>query len=171
MKFNTAMVALVAGLAAAAPAPKSDEHAALEKRIDPITAGIISGAVVTAIVGTASGVAVGSINNILPALSTWEQVREQFTKKTVAEMWARRPNNRVAAICYNMGYSVSKPKQVTELASVKISSGLLNTDYDCFFMQGPDARFKPQGDGGYINFAAMHNNAHCTYNKGEIYCK
>lgn len=109
MKFNTAMVALVAGLAAAAPAPKNDEHAVLEKRIDPITAGIISGAVVTAIVGTASGVAVGSINNILPNLSTWEQVREQFTKKTVAEMWARRPNNRVAAICYVSNPLLSDP--------------------------------------------------------------
>lgn len=150
------ILALTAGLVAAAPTPK-EQH--LEKRVlDPVSAGIISGAIVTAVVGTASGVAAGSINNILPNLNTWEQVREEFTKKTVEEMWARRPDDNVAAICYvsdrltlqlckvankltfsveqNMDYTVSKPDQVSELASVKLSSGLLNTDYDCFFLKG-----------------------------------
>ncbi|GME39154.1 uncharacterized protein LTHEOB_8999 [Neofusicoccum parvum] len=163
------ILALTAGLVAAAPTPK-EQH--LEKRVlDPVSAGIISGAIVTAVVGTASGVAAGSINNILPNLNTWEQVREEFTKKTVEEMWARRPDDNVAAICYNMDYTVSKPDQVSELASVKLSSGLLNTDYDCFFLKGPDARFTPNGDGGFINFAVQNNEATCTYDAGEVYCK
>lgn len=64
---------------------------------------------------------------------------------------SRRAKPNEAAVCYNMGYKVSKPNQMRELTSVRLKSGVLNTDYDCFFMWGPDNHFNSEGDGGYIN--------------------
>lgn len=59
-------------------------------------------------------------------------------------------NSNEAAICCNVGYSVSDPSKVRELASVDFKSGPLNTDYDCFLYSGPGT-FQLEGDGGFIN--------------------
>ncbi|KAH7053062.1 hypothetical protein B0J12DRAFT_698287 [Macrophomina phaseolina] len=177
----TALLTLAAGFAAAAPAPAAapepEKEHALQKRLSElgvaIVGGTISGAITTAIVGLAVGVAAKQINDVIDALETWERVREEFTQKTVAEMWANRPGDEYAAICYNMAYSVSNTQNIVDGGKVELTSGPLKTDYDCFLMKGPDTRFTPEGDGGFINYAAQHNDAYCTYDdaSGEIYCK
>ncbi|KAI4693920.1 uncharacterized protein J4E84_002496 [Alternaria hordeiaustralica] len=83
------------------------------------------------------------------------QAREAFTKATVAEM-IKRAGPGEAAVCYNKGYDVTKPNQMRELSSVRFKSGVLNTDYDCFLMSGPDNSFYSRGDGGYINVSDCH---------------
>ncbi|KAF4305027.1 hypothetical protein GTA08_BOTSDO06398 [Botryosphaeria dothidea] len=65
-------------------------------------------------------------------------------------MWKKRQNNE-ATVCYNMAYEVSKPAHMRGLASVRFESGVLNTDYDCFYMWAPDSHFWSRGDGGFIN--------------------
>ena len=54
-----------------------------------------------------------------------------------------------AAICCNVGYSVSDESKIRERASVDFQSGALKTDYDCFFYSGKT--FQLEGDGGFIN--------------------
>jgi hypothetical protein len=58
------------------------------------------------------------------------QAREEFTKKTTAEMWARNPdrNKYPAAICYNKGYSVKNNSGVTGKVSAKLELGMLSTE-------------------------------------------
>jgi hypothetical protein len=69
---------------------------------------------------------------------------------------SKRARPDEAAVCYNMGYRITKPNQVRELSSVRFKSGVLNTDYDCFLMAGPDNAFYSEGDGGYINVSHHH---------------
>jgi hypothetical protein len=77
---------------------------------------------------------------------------------------SRRARSGEAAICYNKNYRVSRPSQMRELTSVRFKSGILNTDYDCFFMRGPDNHFNSFGDGGYINVSRSFKILpHITY--------
>ncbi|RAR08863.1 hypothetical protein DDE83_005780 [Stemphylium lycopersici] len=176
MKFQL-ITALLAGAAAASPlahetVPELDldisakGDVSLEKRvIDPVSIAIIGG-VVSGVVGVAATNAVDG----LKSLANWDDAREAFTKATVNEMnKSRKPNE--AAICYNMAYDIKKPNQVRELASVQFKSGFLKTDYDCFFMYGPDNAFWSRGDGGFINVAIQAGNQ-CSYDgkTGDVYC-
>ncbi|KAH6714985.1 hypothetical protein BKA61DRAFT_631861 [Leptodontidium sp. MPI-SDFR-AT-0119] len=106
-------------------------------------------------------------------LGKWTEVREAFTKATVADMWSRNPdrNKWHAAICYNKGYRVQNPNGIDGKLSAKVSSGLLNTDYDCMYMNAPN-QFYTDGDGGYINLAYQYDS-HCTFDKksGDLTCK
>ncbi|KAK7710128.1 hypothetical protein SLS57_008467 [Botryosphaeria dothidea] len=182
MKAAT-ILALAAGFAAAAPAAAPIKKAEVEethylhKRLGvlavAIVGGVISGSISTAIVGTASGIAAKQINDFIDAIENWDQVREEFTQRTVEEMFKERPGEEYAAICYNMGYSVSKPDQIIDGGKLELKSGPLNTNYDCFLMKGPDNVFTPEGDGGFINYAAQHNDAYCTYDdaSGAVTCK
>ncbi|KAF2145318.1 uncharacterized protein K452DRAFT_220391, partial [Aplosporella prunicola CBS 121167] len=99
--------------------------------------------------------------------------RENFVKNTVREMWKKRAGDNEAAICYNMGYAVSDTTKVRELSTVEFKLGSLMTDYDCFFMSGPDNHFESQGDGGYINLGVMSNDGYCTFDGAtdDVYCK
>lgn len=57
------------------------------------------------------------------------QAREEFTKKTVAEMSARNPDpsKYVATICYNEGYDLKNPNGMDGKVSVNFRSGPLHT--------------------------------------------
>jgi hypothetical protein len=61
----------------------------------------------------------------------------------------RDPAN-VAAVCYNKGYRVENQANVRGLVSAKLSQGILSTDYDCMYLQAPNA-FWTDSDGGFIN--------------------
>lgn len=109
MKAAT-ILALAAGFAAAAPAAAPIEKAEVEethylrKRLGTlgvaIVGGVISGSISTAIVGTASGIAAKQINDFIDAIENWDQVREEFTQRTVEEIFKERPGEEYAAICY-----------------------------------------------------------------------
>lgn len=102
----------------------------------------------------------------------WDDARTAFTQQTVQAMWKANPANYDAAVCYNMGYTISKENQRYDLTSVNLSLNMLHTDYDCFYMSGPDNRFTWQGDGGYINLAATYKSDKCTWDSAgsNLYC-
>ncbi|KAL1795896.1 hypothetical protein ACET3X_006120 [Alternaria dauci] len=169
MKF-TLVTALLAGAAVAVPTAPIHAHngtgEALDKRvIDPLSLAIIGG-VASAVVAVSATDAVNQIKNV----ADWTAAREAFTKATVYEM-AKSAKPNEASICYNMGYKVSKPNQMRLLTSVRLKSGVLNTDYDCFYMSGPDNHFNTEGDGGYINLA-VQNPSSCSFDSktSDVYC-
>ncbi|KAL8312455.1 hypothetical protein RB597_002868 [Gaeumannomyces tritici] len=101
----------------------------------------------------------------IKALKNWTPAREAFTKATSAEMWAKNPDptKYAAAICYNMGYSITDPAGVEGLVKARLKSGLLKTDYDCFFMTAGNT-MNLKGDGGFINLS-FNADKRCTYDK------
>ncbi|GME37697.1 hypothetical protein AA0111_g4810 [Neofusicoccum parvum] len=168
MQFTT-VFAILAGLAAAAPINPATSHKNnLEKRLDPITISILSTAA-----ASVTTVAIEKAVDLVQAASTWDEAREEFTKEVTRKMWQERKSDKEAAVCYNMAYDVSKPDQLRELVSVKFESGPLHTDYDCFFMEGPDNRFSSHGDGGYINLAVMSVDGICSFedSTSDVICK
>ncbi|KAI9166503.1 hypothetical protein HJFPF1_02609 [Paramyrothecium foliicola] len=126
------------------------EDDALEKRA-AVTAAILSTAgtaAVTMLTERAINAAIGFIGN----LSNWNRAREEFTKKTTAEMWARNPDRRKfpGVVCYNKGYGVANSRNIDGKISAQLRLGVLNTDYDCMYIAAPN-QFWTHGDGGYIN--------------------
>ncbi|KAF7905244.1 uncharacterized protein EAF01_005765 [Botrytis porri] len=105
-------------------------------------------------------------------LGEWNQAREEFSKATTADMWARNPDYRryPAVICYNKGYSVKNPAGIVGKVSAKLSLGFLNTDYDCMYMTGNN-QFYTHAEGGYINLSYKYNNR-CSHdrNTGDLTC-
>ncbi|TLS26660.1 hypothetical protein PpBr36_04031 [Pyricularia pennisetigena] len=94
-------------------------------------------------------------------LKNWTNAREEFTKTTVKGMWEAQTDKKAfpAAVCYNMGY---KADGAAGKVKVDLKSGLLHTDYDCFYMPG-NSVFKGEGDGGFINLAIQSDNNRCTF--------
>ncbi|KAK8182022.1 hypothetical protein HDK77DRAFT_86060 [Phyllosticta capitalensis] len=134
-----------------------------------------SAAAVTILTTVATAAITAAINNVAPTLAnlgSWDETREAFTQKTVKALWDARDSSYDAAVCYNMGYVVSNTAQMYELTSVQLKQDLLHTDYDCFFMSGPDNHFNSQGDGGYINLATYYDSSKCTFDSStsDLYC-
>ncbi|KAF4311410.1 hypothetical protein SLS57_008940 [Botryosphaeria dothidea] len=130
---------------------------------------------VTILTSAASAVISAAINQVAPTLANlgkWDEVREAFTQQTVKSMWDNKTGDYGAAICYNMAYEVSNTDLMYEKTSARLELELLHTDYDCFFMNGPDNHFWTYGDGGYINLAIYHDENKCWYddNTGDLYC-
>jgi len=115
--------------------------------------------------------AVKETNKVIKNLKNWTPAREAFTKATAKEMWGNNPDPKkyAAAICYNMDYSVSDPAGVAGLLKAQLKSGLLHTDYDCFFMSAGNT-MKLKGDGGFINLATKSDNR-CTYDKNTKFIR
>ncbi|KAH8847762.1 hypothetical protein MCOR01_001163 [Pyricularia oryzae] len=138
--------------------------AQLEKRLDPITTSIVVAAG-SALATKAVDAAVKAVGNAIKGLQNWDKVREEFTKKTVSEMWAKIDKKAYsAAVCYNMDYDAPN---IDGKTSVAVKSGLLKTTYDCFFMKAGAQTFKGKGDGGFQNMAAQHDSR-CTYDSKAI---
>ncbi|TLS30198.1 hypothetical protein PpBr36_03258 [Pyricularia pennisetigena] len=136
----------------------------LEKRLEPITTSIVVAAG-SALATKAVDAAVKAVGNAIKTLQNWDNVREQFTKKTTAEMWnAVDKKTYSAAVCYNMDYEAPN---IDGKTSVSVKSGLLKTTYDCFFMKAGAGTFKGKGDGGFQNLAAQHDSR-CTYDSKAI---
>ncbi|KAK7540513.1 uncharacterized protein J3D65DRAFT_615563 [Phyllosticta citribraziliensis] len=134
-----------------------------------------SAVAVTILTTAATALMTAAINQVAPTianLGSWDDAREAFTQKTVKAMWDARSSNYDAAVCYNMGYEVSNTAQMYEKTSVNLKQDLLHTDYDCFFMSGPDNHFNSQGDGGYINLATYYDTSKCTFDSStsDLYC-
>ncbi|KAB2576190.1 hypothetical protein BFW01_g7161 [Lasiodiplodia theobromae] len=130
---------------------------------------------VTILTGAASAVISAAINQVAPTIANlgkWDEAREAFTQQTVKAMWDAKTEDYGAAVCYNMGYEVSNTNQMYEKTSVMLEQELLHTDYDCFFMSGPDNHFWTYGDGGYINLAIYHDSSKCWFdsNTSDLYC-
>lgn len=111
-----------------APAPEDQNSEALQKRVAPVVvvagiAGVKGAAILTKI---AVEIGADTIKN----LGKWNQAREQFSKKTTAEMWARNPDYQKfpAAICYNKGYKLQNATGIDGLVSAKLELGQLNTE-------------------------------------------
>ncbi|PWN47910.1 hypothetical protein IE53DRAFT_389939 [Violaceomyces palustris] len=175
MKFLVAFTALV-GLAAAAPSPSSIKEVP-EGDSEIVERGGAAGAVASAAIGSAVGAIVtqainGAVKVVGQALE-WNAARETFTKETTRRMWASRPPRAAAAVCYNMGYDVSRRGQMSDLTSVKFSKGPFHTDYDCFYMWGPDNHFLSRGDGGYVNLSIDYDRNRCNFDSrtSDLYCK
>ncbi|KAF7896250.1 hypothetical protein EAF00_006264 [Botryotinia globosa] len=143
---------------------------ALQRRI---TAGIAVAAVDT-IKGVAivTKVAIDAAGRTISNIKNWDNAREEFTKTTTANMWARNPDysKYPAVICYNKGYSVKNPAGIAGKVSVKLSLGILHTDYDCMYMTGNN-QFYTDSDGGYINLSYRFNSR-CSFdgNTGDLSC-
>ncbi|KAK8163111.1 hypothetical protein IWX90DRAFT_262312 [Phyllosticta citrichinensis] len=134
-----------------------------------------SAVAVTILTSAATALMTAAINQVAPTianLGSWDEAREAFTQKTVQAMWDARSSNYDAAVCYNMGYEVSNTAQMYEKTSVNLKQDLLHTDYDCFFISGPDNHFNSQGDGGYINLATHYDTSKCTFDSStsDLYC-
>lgn len=128
MRLSVPFVALLGATGAfAAPAPSNaiegQEMQELVARQNPYAVAILSSAA-SALVTKAVNEAVSLIGNI----ANWDQAREEFTKKTVDNMWKRRPSQAGAAICYNQGYGISNKKAISDLTSVSFKKGPLHTE-------------------------------------------
>ncbi|KAL1870235.1 hypothetical protein Daus18300_005300 [Diaporthe australafricana] len=133
-----------------APAPEEQTSEGLQKRVAPIVAVAGIAAFKGAVILTKIAVEIGA--DTIKNLGKWNEAREEFSKKTTAEMWARNPDYQKfpAAICYNKGYKLQNAASIDGLLSAKLSLGQLNTDYDCMYMTANN-QFYTQGDGGFIN--------------------
>jgi hypothetical protein len=122
----------------------------LEKRVVPFVAvgAIIGTAALTKVTELAMDAAVKAIKNI----GNWNRAREEFTKRTVTDMWARNPDRAryPAAACYNKGYSLKRPAGIAGGRKAKFSLGMLHTDYDCMYVERNNAFFT-HSEGGFIN--------------------
>jgi hypothetical protein len=109
--------------------------------------------------------AVSAVSSFIGDVSNFDDAREAFTQQTTAAMMAANPDPArfQAAACYNQGFSVADPAKIDGQTSVKFSLGLLNTDYECMFIEAPN-QFFTEGDGGFIN-VSRHSGAH--ENKAE----
>ncbi|EKG10190.1 hypothetical protein MPH_12790 [Macrophomina phaseolina MS6] len=128
--------------------------------------------ILTTVAGAAITAAINQVAPTLANLSKWDEVREAFTQQTVQALWDKNPAGYGAAICYNQDYEVSNPKQQYETTSVRLELQLLHTDYDCFYISGPDNHFWSRGDGGYQNVAIITDDSKCQYDgsTGDVYC-
>ncbi|RDW73603.1 hypothetical protein BP5796_07045 [Coleophoma crateriformis] len=113
----------------------------------------------TLVVEDAVNAAVAEVNKVSSDFTT---AREQFTQATTLNMWNSNPApaTNVAVICQNEGFTVSNTSNVHNEVSAKLTSGLLNVDYECFYMSAPNT-YTPQGDGGFQNTALRFTTA-CT---------
>ncbi|KAG4430074.1 hypothetical protein IFR05_014447 [Cadophora sp. M221] len=109
-------------------------------------------------------------------LSNWgscKKARRKFTQETTNQMWNDNPDRAyfAAAICYNKGYRVRDWNGISERVSQKLSTGLLNTDYDCMYMSDNNA-FWTDGDGGYENLAYVYDGNRCSFDgkTGDLTC-
>ncbi|TLD15269.1 hypothetical protein PspLS_10738 [Pyricularia sp. CBS 133598] len=145
--YNGAPVADVAQLEARQTAKEQITAAITEAVKDAVTALAVKGAKMGA--------------QFVKDLKNWTNAREEFTKATVKEMWAAQTDKKAfpAAVCYNMGY---KADGAAGKIKVDLKSGLLHTDYDCFYMPG-NSVFKGEGDGGYINLAIQSDSTRCKF--------
>ncbi|KAF4554112.1 Hypothetical protein D9617_5g069880 [Elsinoe fawcettii] len=107
-------------------------------------------------------------------LGQWKRVREEFTQKTSQEMWNKNPDYRKypAVACYNKGFTVRDWNGIAGKVSAKLSLGMLNIDYDCMYIAGPNA-FWTRSDGGYINLSYRYNPQRCSFDQrtGDLTCK
>ncbi|KAJ0118762.1 hypothetical protein N8I77_001450 [Diaporthe amygdali] len=147
-----------------APAPEDQTSEALQKRVAPVVVVAGIAAVKGAAILTKIAVEIGA--DTIKDLGKWNQAREEFSKKTTAEMWARNPDYQKypAAVCYNKGYKLKDPAGTTGLVSAKLTLGQLNTDYDCMYMTANN-QFYTQGEGGFINLSYTYSSR-CTFDKG-----
>jgi len=102
--------------------------------------------------GQAAGRFINALLNKLVSLSDWTPARETFTKQTTSLMWQNNPDPSrwVGAACYNKGWHVKDPSAISDVVSMKLSLGALNTNYDCMYI-GHNNQFYTDSDGGYIN--------------------
>ncbi|KAH6707211.1 hypothetical protein EV126DRAFT_488840 [Verticillium dahliae] len=144
----------------------------LAKRAGPIV--VVVGIAGTAAAGIIVKMAIEIGAETIKNLGEWnEQAREAFTKKTTQEMWDRNPDYAKfpAAACYNKGYTLADPAKIDGLRSAKFELGLLNTDYDCMYIQGGN-QFKTNSEGGYINLSYTYDPTRCTFEgSGDLTCK
>ncbi|KLU82630.1 hypothetical protein MAPG_01701 [Magnaporthiopsis poae ATCC 64411] len=104
---------------------------------------------------------------LIKDISNWTKAREEFTKATVAQMWAENPDPKkyAAAICNNVGYTLKNGNAgAIGKVSVELKKGSLHTNYDCFYLEAGNT-FSSTGDGGYINLATRHLTS-CSFTKG-----
>lgn len=110
------------------PAPEDQTSEALQKRVAPVVVVAGIAAVKGAAILTKIAVEIGA--DTIKDLGKWNAAREEFSKKTTAEMWARNPDYQKfpAAVCYNKGYKLQNPAGMDGLVSAKLELGQLNTE-------------------------------------------
>lgn len=111
-----------------APAPEDQTSEALQKRVAPVV--VVAGIAAVKGVAILTKIAVEIGSDTIKNLGKWNEAREEFSKKTTAEMWARNPDYQKfpAAICYNKGYKLQNPAGIDGLVSAKLELGQLNTE-------------------------------------------
>ncbi|PVI01008.1 hypothetical protein DM02DRAFT_671581 [Periconia macrospinosa] len=157
------------GKLSAEKAPGSQADQALQKKqLATAVVTIIGEAAITKLTEMAIEFAADTIKN----LGDWNEARETFSQTTTLEMWNRNPDytKYAAAICYNKGYRLANTAGIAELASAKLELGVLNTDYDCMYMEAPN-QFFTDSDGGFINLSYRYDDR-CTFDQetGDLTC-
>ncbi|KAM0281235.1 hypothetical protein ACHAQH_003666 [Verticillium albo-atrum] len=137
----------------------------LAKRAGPIV--VVVGIAGTAAAGIIVKMAIEIGAETIKNLGEFNEAREAFTKKTTQEMWDRNPDYAKfpAAACYNKGYRLADPAKIDGLRSAKFELGLLNTDYDCMYIQSPN-QFFTDSEGGYINLSYTYDPTRCSFDQG-----
>ncbi|KAH8714088.1 hypothetical protein GQ44DRAFT_625237, partial [Phaeosphaeriaceae sp. PMI808] len=129
---------------------------------------IVAEAAITKLTEIAIEFAADTIKN----LGDWNEARETFTQTTTLEMWNRNPDytKYATAICYNKVYRLANPAGIAELASAKSELGVLNTDYDCMYMEASN-QFFTDSDGEFINLSYRYDDR-CTFDQetGDLTC-
>jgi len=165
-KTVAASMAIIATMASAAPAGAKTEagdarSVSLQKR-EPVSA-VILATVGTALVTAVVERAVTEVADLIGDIASFDEGREAFTQQTTDAMFAQNPDPArfQAAACYNQGFSFADPANVDGQTSVEFRQGLLNTDYECFYIVAPN-QFFTEGDGGFINLSITHSDR-CTF--------
>ncbi|RYP13367.1 hypothetical protein DL765_006908 [Monosporascus sp. GIB2] len=165
-KTVAASMAIIATMASAAPAGAKTEagearSVSLQKR-EPVSA-VILATVGTALVTAVVERAVTEVADLIGDIASFDAGREAFTQQTTDAMFAQNPDPArfQAAACYNQGFSFADPANVDGQTSVEFRQGLLNTDYECFYIAAPN-QFFTEGEGGFINLSITHSDR-CTF--------
>ncbi|KAG8161498.1 hypothetical protein KVR01_008485 [Diaporthe batatas] len=164
MRFFTAATFFLAATAAPLDQNQNKESTQVEKRvIDPVSLFILTSAG-TAAATWATTEGLNSLKGLIKDLSTWDKVRQEFTVDAVDAMIKKigaDPSFK-GAVCKNQDYTVNDPKLRSDIVSLKLTSGNLFTNYDCFYLKAGGV-FVGKGDGGFQNMAVNDNGGACKY--------
>ncbi|KAH8882080.1 hypothetical protein GQ53DRAFT_831848 [Thozetella sp. PMI_491] len=140
----------------------------LDRRLDPVTLSILTSAAGAA-GAWATTQALDGIKSLVSSAANWNKAREAFTKATMDKMMAniKADASFKGAVCYNMGYDINDKSKISAVTSVNFKSGVLKTDYDCFYMKS-GAKFTGKGDGGFINIATNSMSGACPYDSKTV---
>ncbi|KAH7325613.1 hypothetical protein B0I35DRAFT_474367 [Stachybotrys elegans] len=162
-KTVAATMAVLASVATALPSGNIEEreNQTLQKR-EPVTATILAAvgsAVLSAVVEQAVSAAAGFIGDV----ASFDSGREAFTQQTTQAMFDNNPDPArfQAAACYNQDFGFADPANVDGQTRVEFAQGILNTDYECFYIAAPN-QFFTFGDGGFINLSVTFSDR-CTF--------
>ncbi|KAK7697009.1 hypothetical protein SLS64_014000 [Diaporthe eres] len=129
MRFFATATFVLAATAAPLEQVEKQESSQVQKRLDPITLTILTAAAGAA-ASWATTEGLNGIKGLIKDTSSWDKVREEFTVDAVNAMMAKikaDPSFK-GAVCKNQGYTVNDPKLRSDITSLALKSGALETE-------------------------------------------